>query len=89
MFELIKSGGWLMLPIILSSVIAMAIIGERLWTLRKNKIMPLELVPQVWKLAKSQQLDKSIIRRLKVSSPLGAILAAGLMNSRHGRQIMN
>lgn len=88
MFELVKNGGWLMLPIILCSIGSMAIIGERFWSLQKNKILPPELVPQVWKLAKNSQLDANIVRRLKVSSPLGAILAVGLLNSHHGRQIM-
>lgn len=88
MFELVKNGGWLMLPIILCSIGSMAIIGERFWSLQKNKILPPELVPQVWKLAKNSQLDANIVRRLKVSSPLGAILASGLLNSHHGRQIM-
>lgn len=88
MFDLIKSGGWLMLPIILCSIGAMAIIAERFWTLRKNKILPSELVPQIWKLSREGKLDTSAIRSLKMSSPLGAVLAAGLANSRHGRDIM-
>jgi len=46
-FEIIKSGGWMMLPIILCSIGAMAIIGERFWSLQKNKILPPDLVPQV------------------------------------------
>lgn len=88
MFDLIKSGGWLMLPIILCSIGAMAIIGERFWTLRKNKILPPDLVPQIWKLSREGKLDASALRSLKMSSPLGAVLAAGLANSRHGRDIM-
>jgi len=87
-FELVKSGGWLMLPIILCSIVAMAIICERLWSLKKNKVLPPDLVPQVWALARENKLDAVTIRRLKTSSPLGAILAAGLINSRHGREIM-
>lgn len=88
MFDLIKSGGWLMLPIILCSIGAMAIIAERFWTLRKNKILPPDLVPQIWKLSREGKLDASALRSLKTSSPLGAVLAAGLANSRHGRDIM-
>lgn len=88
MFELIKSGGWLMVPIILCSIAAMGIIGERFWSLRKNKILPPELVPQVWKLSREDKLDATTLRSLKMSSPLGAILAAGLANSQHGRDIM-
>ena len=87
-FELIQSGGWLMMPIILCSIIAMAIICERFWSLRRNKILPPELVPQVWKMARDNKLDQATTRRLKLNSPLGAILSAGLLNSRHGREIM-
>ena len=77
-----------MLPIILCSIAAMAIIGERFWSLRKNKILPPELVPQVWKLSREDKLDSVAMRSLKMSSPLGAILAAGLANSHHGREMM-
>ncbi len=77
-----------MVPIIICSVIAMAIIGERFWSLQKNKILPPDLVPQVWSLAKEKKLDDVTIRRLKTNSPLGAILSAGLLNSRYGREIM-
>ncbi|WP_020161079.1 MULTISPECIES: MotA/TolQ/ExbB proton channel family protein [Methylobacter] len=88
MFEVIKSGGWMMLPIILCSIGAMGIIAERLWTLQKKKILPPELVPQVWNLFREQKLDKMALHRLKTSSPLGCILAAGLANIDHGREVM-
>ncbi|MGR8933421.1 MAG: MotA/TolQ/ExbB proton channel family protein [Gammaproteobacteria bacterium] len=88
MFEIIKSGGWLMWPIILCSILAMAIICERAWSLRKSRILPADLVPKVWTLAREKKLDDITIRRIKMSSPLGAILAAGLINSRYGRDVM-
>lgn len=88
MFEIIKSGGWLMLPIILCSIVAMGIIVERLWTLRKNRILPPDLVPQVWRVARERRLDDTAIKRLKSSSVLGFVLAAGLANSHHGRDVM-
>jgi biopolymer transport protein ExbB len=87
-FEIIKSGGWMMLPIILCSVVAMAIVGERFWSLQKKKILPPELLPQAWKLYREKKLDDATLRRLKTSSPLGCILAAGLANSHHGRKVM-
>jgi len=87
-FEIIKSGGWLMWPIIICSVVAMAIIIERFWSLQKKKILPPELVPQVWSLFRENKLDEPVLRRLKVSSPLGCILAAGLANHKHGREVM-
>ena len=88
MFEIIKSGGWMMLPIILCSIGAMAIIGERFWSLQKKKILPPDLVPQVWRLARENRLNEATLQSLKASSPLGSILAAGLANSHHGRDVM-
>jgi len=87
-FELIKNGGWMMLPIILCSIGAMGIIGERFWSLQRKKILPTELVPHIWKLYRDNKLDDVTLRRIKVSSPLGTVLAAGLANSEHGREMM-
>jgi len=87
-FEIIKSGGWMMLPIILCSITAMAIIGERLWSLQRKRIIPPDLVPYIWQLHRENKLDDATIRRIRMSSPLGRILAAGLFNRKHGREIM-
>jgi biopolymer transport protein ExbB len=87
-FEIIKSGGWMMWPLIICSVGAMAIIAERFWTLRKSRIIPDDLVVQVWKLHKDNKLDDVTLRRLKTSSPLGRIIASGVSNSAHGREVM-
>lgn len=88
MFELVIAGGWLMLPIILCSVIALAIIAERLWTLRVSRVLPRHLVAQVWDWAKDKQLDMERLRKLRADSPLGRILAAGLVNRNASRSIM-
>lgn len=88
MFELVKSGGWLMVPILLSSIIAMAIIFERLWTLRPSRVAPKTTLSKVWKLIKNNNLDSDQLEQLKSGSPLGEILVAGLNNARNGREIM-
>lgn len=88
MFEIIQSGGWMMVPIILSSILALAICVERFWTLRAAQLAPADLLARVWSWMKSKQLNAERIRELQSSSALGRILAAGLVNSRHGRQIM-
>ncbi|CEA05503.1 MotA/TolQ/ExbB proton channel [Pseudomonas saudimassiliensis] len=88
MWELISAGGWLMLPIILSSVVALAIVFERLWALRSSRVAPPNLLGQVWRWIKDGQLDAARIKSLRADSPLGEILAAGLANTRHGREIM-
>ncbi|SDS38197.1 biopolymer transport protein ExbB [Halopseudomonas litoralis] len=88
MWELISAGGWLMLPIVLSSVVAVAIVFERLWALRSSRVAPANLLGQVWRWVKEGQLDASRLKSLRADSPLGEILAAGLSNTRHGREIM-
>lgn len=88
MWELVKAGGWMMLPIILCSIATLAIIAERLWTLRVSRIAPPHLLGQVWRWIKDKQLNKDKLKELRQSSPLGQILAAGLTNSKHGREIM-
>ena len=88
MFELVKAGGWLMFPIILCSVAALAIILERLWTLQLKRVVPENLVAQVWQMHRNNELSPSHITTVKEGSPLGRILAAGLVNRTHTREVM-
>ena len=77
-----------MLPIILCSVVAVAIIGERFWALKQEKVVPNNLVAQVWQLHQKRELNGERIKLLRNSSPLGRILAAGLINMQHEREVM-
>lgn len=88
MLEIIKAGGWLMVPILLCSIVALAISIERYWTLSPRKIVPRNLLAQVWVWINHNQLDANRLRELRQGSPLGRILAAGLSNYRHGRDVM-
>lgn len=88
MLELIQAGGWVMLAIILCSIIALGIIIERFWSLRPNRVAPRHLLAQVWSWVKHNQLNKSNLKSLKDSSPLGEILAMGLINHHYGRETM-
>lgn len=88
MFELVQAGGWLMLPIILCSIIAIAIISERFWTLSPNRISPKNLLADTWTRIKNNEFDSNTLRELRSSSPLGQILAAGIINAKAGRDIM-
>jgi len=81
-FEMVKAGGWLMFPIIIGSIIALAIILERFWALQKSKIIPNHLVATIWHWVKEGQLERSKIEELSKQSSLGRVLAAGL-NNRH------
>lgn len=88
MLELIKAGGWVMWPILLCSVIALAIIVERFWSLQRKRTAPKHLVNQIWQWARDGQLDARRLQDLRKNSPLGRILAAGLANRRHEREVM-
>jgi biopolymer transport protein ExbB len=86
--ELVEAGGWLMLPIIACSVIALAIIGERIWSLRVSRVLPKNLVAQVWRWEKIRQLNDQHLQELQSSSPLGTILAAGILSRNEDRNVM-
>jgi biopolymer transport protein ExbB len=86
--ELVKAGGWLMLPILLCSVGAMAIIVERFWTLSRERVAPGSLVVTVWQWVNEDKLDEAHIKRLRQGSPLGRILAAALIKRHRSREIM-
>ncbi len=88
MVDLIQSGGWLMLPILICSIMVTAIVLERLWSLRTGAIMPDDLVSHVCHLYQNQQLTTNRIDALRHGSALGRMLAAGLTNRHHSREIM-
>jgi len=87
-FELVQAGGWLMLPIILSSIVSVAIVAERFWTLRRKRILPSGLVSAVIKLQRQKKMTRVQIDEIRESSPLGRVLSSGLINIEHSREIM-
>jgi len=87
-FEIIKSGGWVMVPIIICSILAVAIVVERFWTLQRNRVMPKHLVAQIYALGKQSRINADQVRDLRNGSPLGRVLAAGLVNLQHSREVM-
>ena len=88
MFELLKAGDILMVPILACSIIALAIILERFYTLRPSRVTPQHTINELWRWIKKKELNARKLKALQGSSPLGRILAGGLMNAKHGREIM-
>jgi biopolymer transport protein ExbB len=88
LLELISAGGWLMVPIVACSIIATAVVMERAWTLRRSRIMPANLVTRIWEWNSANQLTPERIEEIRAASPLGRLLAAGLINRNHSREIM-
>jgi len=77
-WELVKAGGWPMVPLLLLGVLALAIVLERFWSLRRNEVLPPGLGQEVRNWAARGKLDASHIESLRANSPLGALLAAAL-----------
>ena len=88
MLELVKSGGWLMVPIVLCSIAALAIILERLWSLQRERIVPDGLAARAWEWARTGDLTEERIESLRMGSPLGRILAAVLASRHLDRELM-
>lgn len=88
MLEIILAGGWLMVPILLCSTLAVAIIIERFWTLRKSKVTPAGLAATVEDWATRHELDERHLERLRVESPLGRVYAAALRNRKRSRELI-
>ncbi len=77
-----------MIPILLCSIVAFAIIAERFWSLQRKRVIPPNLVADVWASFKDKSFDQEALTRLKKGSALGRVLAAGLVNLQHDREIM-
>ncbi|WP_396586301.1 MotA/TolQ/ExbB proton channel family protein [Bermanella sp. R86510] len=87
MKELVFAGGWMMIPLLIASVLAVAICIERFWTLRPSNVAPKHLLAEMWALIKKNELTPAKLKQIRQESHLGAVLAAGLTNSKHGRDI--
>lgn len=88
MLEIILAGGWLMAPILLCSTLAVAIIIERFWTLRRSKVLPEGLSSTVEDWAARHELDQRHIDQLSIESPLGRIYSAALLNRKRSREVI-
>ncbi len=88
MLEVVIAGGVMMIPIILASIVALAIIFERFWALRRSKVMPVADVEMARKLAEAGQVSKNAIDNLGSSSVVGSVLATGLASSNLPRHVM-
>lgn len=82
------AGGWAMVPILICSAVALAIILERFWSLRQKTVAPPELGEQVRTWARTRKLDPSHIDTLSRNSPLGELLAAALSVRNRPREII-
>lgn len=88
MFYIIQAAGWPIWLLLIASVIALALIIERLWYLRRSRILPAGLLEQTIRDYREGRIDNKTIARLEENSPLGAVLATGLQHSDVSRDNM-
>ncbi len=88
MLDILMAGGWAMLPILVCSLVAVAIVLERCWTLRRNAVLPPGLGDEVRQWARSGQLDPRHLEALSNDSPLGELLASALAVRGQSRDII-
>jgi biopolymer transport protein ExbB len=88
MLEIVQAGGYLMWPIIACSVIAVAIVLERLWSLQEKRVLPANVANQVWECVQHDQIDVQQIQQVHQSSPIGQVLAAGLAYRHAPRDVL-
>jgi len=88
LFAIIQAAGWPIWPLLLASIIAVALIIERSISLRASKILPPTLLDQVISVYQRQGVSNEVLDRLAKDSPLGSVLAAGLRNHKSSRYVM-
>jgi len=87
-FSIILAAGWPIWPLLFASIIAVALIIERLATLRRSKVLPAGLLQRVLAEYRQQGVSDAMLAALEAQSPLGRVLAAGLRNIGSSREIV-
>ncbi|GBG00771.1 biopolymer transporter [Azospira sp. I13] len=88
MFAIIQAAGWPIWPLLFASIIALALIIERLVALRRAKVLPDGVLARVIGEVRQGSLNEAAINALEQGSPLGRVLAAGLRNIKSSREVM-
>ena len=88
MWQIIQAAGWPIWPLILASIIALAIIGERFWALRVEVVAPSTLLPEVSKMVAQGGITKETCAKLEQHSLLGEIFASALLNANASREVI-
>jgi biopolymer transport protein ExbB len=86
-WEIILAAGWPIWPLIIASVIALAIIVERFWALRASVVTPEQLLPEVQNWLKQGGVTKETLGRLEAHSLLGKVFASALSNANNSREV--
>jgi len=87
-WEIIQAAGWPIWPLILTSVVGVAIVLERFWSLRKSQIIPEGLMVEIKTMIKQDNFDDNKIDILRNSSPLGDVLAVAILKRKNSIEVI-
>jgi biopolymer transport protein ExbB len=88
LLAILQAAGWPIWPLLIASIVGLALIVERLIYLRRSKILPPQLLDEVVRVHQSGKVNADVIDKLQTNSPLGAVLAAALRNVNAPRDVM-
>ena len=88
MWSIIQAAGWPIWPLIVASIVALALIFERIWSLRQAVVAPAGMVDQVLAEFRQSGATQELLKKTAARGPLGRILAAGLANVKAPRPVM-
>ncbi|MBA4178340.1 MAG: flagellar motor protein MotA [Leptothrix sp. (in: Bacteria)] len=78
MLSIIQAAGWPIWPLLLSSIVALALVIERLYHLRTSRVAPPSLLDEVVAVTRAHLPPADVVNKLADNSVLGSVLAAGL-----------
>lgn len=88
MLSIIEAAGWPIWFILLTSVVALAIIGERFWSLRTSVVAPREVLPAVIHEYRAKGVTQDLINRLQNGPLIGRVFSAALVNEKSSREVL-
>ncbi len=88
MLAIFQQAGWPIWPLLFASIIGLALVVERSLSLRRNRILPKQLLEEVIRVYHNGKINAEVVEKLEQNSPLGRVLAAGLRNVNAPREVM-
>lgn len=88
MLAILQAAGWPIWPLLIASIVALALIIERSIYLRRSKLLPKQLLDEVIRVYHNGKITNDVVDKLKANSPLGTVLAAALKNVEAPREVM-
>ena len=88
MLAILQAAGWPIWPLLIASIVALALIIERSIYLRRSKLLPKQLLEEVIRVYHNGKITNDVVEKLQANSPLGTVLAAALRNVEAPREVM-